>query len=98
MGDRFALLRMRTHAGRQEAGRGAVRNTGGEVGMRQELADAVGALIAHMNPAGHQLSKDEESAIVKAADLVTLARSAVERDYRGDIDFAHDPEMPTRFA
>jgi hypothetical protein len=29
---------------------------------------------------------------------VTLARSAVERDYRGDIEFAHDPEAPTRFA
>src|SRR6476660_4284413 len=68
MGDRFALLRMRTHAGRQEAGRGAVRNTGGEVGMRQELADAVGALVAHMDTAGHRLSEDEESAIVKAAD------------------------------
>ena len=27
-----------------------------------------------------------------------MARSAVERDYRGDIVFAHDPEMPTRFA
>jgi hypothetical protein len=35
---------------------------------------------------------------MKAADLVTLARSAVERDYRGEVDFAHDPEMPTRFA
>ena len=66
--------------------------------MRKELADAVGALVAHMNPVGHQLSDDEENTIVKAADLVTLARSAVERDYRGDIDFAHDPEMPTRFA
>ena len=39
MGDRFALLRLRTSAGRREAGRGAIRNTGGEAGMRQELAD-----------------------------------------------------------
>jgi len=27
-----------------------------------------------------------------------MARSAVERDYRVNIEFAHDPEMPTRFA
>ena len=39
MGDRFALLRLRTSAGRRQAGRGAIRNTGGEVAMRQELAD-----------------------------------------------------------
>jgi hypothetical protein len=98
MGDRFALLRLRTSAGRLEAGRGAVRNTGGETAMRQELADAVGALVAHMDTTPHQLSDDEADKIVKAADLVTLARSAVERDFRGDIEFAHDPEAPTRFA
>ena len=98
MGDRFALLRLRTSAGRQEAGRGAIRNTGGEIGMRQELADAVGALIEHMDTTAYQLSDDEVEQMVKAADLVTLARSAVERDYRGDIEFAHDPEAPTRFA
>jgi hypothetical protein len=98
MGDRFALLRLRTKAGREAAGRGAIRNTGGETTMRKELADAVGGLIAHMNTTPHQLNEDEEEKIVKAANLVTLARSAVERDYRGDIEFAHDPEAPTRFA
>jgi hypothetical protein len=35
---------------------------------------------------------------VHAADLVTLARTGVETDYRGDIIDAHAPEMPTRFA
>ena len=29
---------------------------------------------------------------------MTLARTAVERDYRGDVIDAHAPEMPTRFA
>ena len=98
MGDRFVLLRLRTGDGRQRAGRGAVRNTGGEVGMRQELADAVGGLVAHMDTNPHQLSDAEVEQVVKVADLVTLARSAVERDFRGDIEFAHDPEAPTRFA
>ena len=49
MGDRFALLRLRTSAGRRQAGRGAIRNTGGETEMRQELAAAVGALVEHMD-------------------------------------------------
>ena len=98
MGDRFALLRLRTSAGRRQAGRGAIRNTGGEIEMRQELAAAVGALVEHMDTTVYQLSDAEVEQVVKAADLVTLARSAVERDYRGEIEFAHDPEAPTRFA
>jgi hypothetical protein len=98
MGDRFALLRLRTSAGRRQAGRGAIRNTGDETEMRRELAAAVGALVEHMDPTLHQLTDAEVDQIVKAADLVTLARSAVERDYRGEIEFAHDPEAPTRFA
>ena len=36
--------------------------------------------------------------ILNAANIVTLARTAVERDYRGDVINAHAPEMPTRFA
>ena len=36
--------------------------------------------------------------LLAAADLVTLARTAVEYDYRGDVIDAHAPEMPTRFA
>ena len=98
MGDRFALLRLRTSAGRRQAGRGAIRNTGGETEMRQELAAAVGALVERMDTGVYQLSDAEVDQVVKAADLVTLARSAVERDYRGEIEFAHDPEAPTRFA
>jgi hypothetical protein len=98
MGDRFVLLRPKTNVGRKRAGLGAIRNTGDEVVMRQELAEVVGGVVAHMNPTGHQLTDSEVDRLLKAADIVTMARSAVERDYRGDILFAHDPEMPTRFA
>ena len=66
--------------------------------MRKELAAAVGGLVAYMNTAEHPLSEAEVSQLSNAADIVTMARSAVERDYRGNILFAHDPEMPTRFA
>ena len=47
---------------------------------------------------GTGLATTEVEQLLNAADIVTMARSAVERDYRGDIVFAHDPEMPTRFA
>jgi hypothetical protein len=36
--------------------------------------------------------------LLKAADIVTKARTAVEYDYRGEVIIAHAPEMPTRFA
>ena len=98
MGDRFVLLRPRTNTGRKRAGRGAIHNTGDESAMRKELAAVVGGVVAHMDPAGHRLSNDEIDRLLNAADIVTMARSAVERDYRGDILFAHDPEMPTRFV
>ena len=85
MGDRFALLRLRTSAGRRQAGRGAIRNTGGEAAMRQELRRRRSAPWSRTwTPTAYQLSDDEIDQVVKAADLVTLARSAVERDYRGD--------------
>ena len=98
MGDRFVLLRPRTNTGRKKAGRGAIHNTGDESAMRKELAAVVGVVVGHMDPAGHRLSDDEVDRLLNAADIVTMARSAVERDYRGNIVFAHDPEMPTRFA
>jgi hypothetical protein len=98
MGDRFVLLRPKSGSGRIKAGLGAIRNTGGETAMRQELATAVGGVVAHMDTSGHELSDGEVDQLLKAADIVTMARSAVERDYRGEIMFAHDPEMPTRFA
>jgi hypothetical protein len=46
----------------------------------------------------HPLSEEDETAIVNAADLATLARTGVEADYRGEVIDAHDPEMPTRLA
>ena len=45
-----------------------------------------------------QIKEVESNALLKAADVVTLARTAVERDYAGNLIDAHAPEMPTRFA
>jgi len=76
----------------------AIHNAGRETVMRQELADAVGNVIAAMNTQPYQLSWRQLRRLVKVANVVTLVRTGVERDYRGEVVFAHDPEMPTRFA
>jgi hypothetical protein len=98
MGDRFVLIRPRTKEGRKGAGGGAIRHTGTETTMREELAAAVGGMIGSMNTEPHQLTDDEVNQILNAADIVTMARSAVERDFSGEVMFAHDPEMPTRLG
>ncbi|HEX5473275.1 MAG TPA: hypothetical protein VFX12_01335 [Vicinamibacterales bacterium] len=98
-GDRFVLVRLDSTAGRLQAGHGACRNTGGERAMRAELAAAVGGLLATVDPAHTvTLPPADETRLVTAANVVTLARTGVEYDYRGDVIDAHAPEMPTRFA
>jgi len=98
MGDRFVLLRMDSTTGRQVAGRQAIGNTGSEVQMRTELAEAVAGVMNGMHPGAVTVTEDETEVLLAAADLVTLSRTGVEYDYRGDVIDAHAPEMPTRFA
>lgn len=99
MGDRFVLVRMDSTKGRQAAGRRAIGNTGDETTMRAELAEVVGRLIVNVDPdTGIDLTDAETDRLLTAADVVTLARTGVETDSRGDVIDAHAPEMPTRFA
>ena len=98
MGDRFVLVRIDSTSGRQAAGRKAIGNTGSEIAMRAELAQAVAGVVAGMSMVGIAVNEDETNRLLTAADLVTLARTGVEYDYRGDVIDAHAPEMPTRFA
>jgi hypothetical protein len=98
MGDRFVLIRSDSSVGRTRSGIQAIRNTGGETTMRREMAAVVGGVIGHINTNDYQLSDDEIKQLVKVADIVTMARTAVERDQRGEVINSHDPEMPTRFA
>src|SRR5262249_39313575 len=84
MGDRFVLVRSDSSTGRVGAGRRAIRNTGTEKTMRQELADAVAGLIGSVDPdQSYALTDEEVDHILQAADIVTLARTGVEIDYRG---------------
>jgi hypothetical protein len=99
MGDRFLLVRLDSKTGRDRSGRQALRNSGDEKQMRVELSEAVAGVLAHVDtsvPA--TLTPHETDTLVGLADVVTMARTAVERDYKGDVTDAHAPEMPTRFA
>jgi len=103
MGDRFVLVRLRTGGHRQAAGKQAMANVGGEVQMRGHLSDITGKLLAaaaayvtaEPEPG---LTEDEMTSLLGLADLVTRARTPVERDYQGNPAWAHALEMPTRFA
>jgi hypothetical protein len=99
MGDRFVLIRASSKTGRAQAGLQALRNVGHEVIMRQELAAAVGGVLQQANTADeYTLSDSENMRLMRAADIVTVARTAVERDMGGNVLDSHDPEVPTRFV
>jgi hypothetical protein len=91
MGDRFVLVRVDSTVGRQAAGRKAIKNTGSEAQMRGELADAVAGVLAGMSTDTTTLTDEETDLILAAADLVTLARTGVEYDYKGAVIDAHAP-------
>jgi hypothetical protein len=100
MGDRFLLVRLAADAeGRRSAGLKAIRNVGSELAMRDELQATVGKLLGQVSAAPSlKLTDDETGSIFDLADLVTRARTAVERDFKGNPLFAHALEMPTRLA
>jgi hypothetical protein len=99
LGDRFALLRVDSTVGREEAGRQAIQNISHEPQMRAELAEAMGGLVASVDPNRNvSLAPDDVEQLLKAADLTTRCRTAVEFDYKGEVLEAHLPEAPTRFA
>jgi hypothetical protein len=99
MGDRFVIIRADSREGRRASGMRAIRNTGDEIAMRQELATAVNGIIGQVDPAEeYRLNDIETTKLVDMADIVTRARTGVERDFQGEVVDAHAPEMPTRFA
>lgn len=100
MGDRWVLLRVDSsdHANRMKTAHQAIANTGSERRMKTELAQAVKDVVDHACPVGITLTEDEAEALMAAADLTTLARTAVQYDYRGDVVGSLPPEVPTRFT
>jgi hypothetical protein len=66
--------------------------------MRRELGAAVKVVLDGVDTNAICLVHHEREALLAAADLVTLARTAVERDRQGNVTYAHAAEMPTRFV
>jgi hypothetical protein len=99
MGDRFVILRMDSSTGRQVAGYKAMANTGDEQRMRAALSTAASNVLRHVH-LQHAIrpTPQETDLLLAAADVVTLCRTGVDYDARGDVIDAHAPEMPTRFA
>ena len=100
MGDRFVLVRMdSTHGADGSPGGRRSATPATRQQMRAELAAAVGGVHRRMNAEPHHDHRRRRPRqLLAAANLVTLARTGVESDYRGDVIDAHAPEMPTRFA
>jgi hypothetical protein len=99
MRDRFVLLRINGTQSRIASGTKAIENTGHETEMRDGLARLAAGVIAGVDPTRAPTpTKHEQQAILAAANPVSLARTAVEFDYRGDVIDAHAPEAPTRLA
>ena len=66
--------------------------------LREQLATVTRAVVASVDASRPiKLTSDETERLLAVANLVTLARSAAERDYRGDVVDVHLPEVPTRF-
>jgi hypothetical protein len=98
MGDRFLLIRLRTED-RRSAGLKAISNVNVETAMREELGELVAKLLGIIPATGQiKLTGTEAEQVLDLADLVSQARSPVERDYKGEPLFAHAPEVPTRLS
>ena len=98
MGDRFVLLRMDSTTERIQRGAAGYRQHRQRGEDARRAGAAVADVLAGASRSGIELNDEETGTLLAAADLVTLARTGVEFDYRGDVIDAHAPEMPTRFA
>jgi hypothetical protein len=98
LGERFLTPRI-PEQNRNQLAIDAIGNAGRERQMRTELAEAGAAVFDRLTPPELvSLAVDRVNTLAGWADVVTLARSPVDRDYQGELEFIPDPEAPTRFA
>ena len=99
LGERFVQLRIQ-QPDREEVAHAAMNSVGYESNMRQELSDAVAGCLAKIGiPEAPTVSEDIRNRLAKLANFTTRARSGVIRDgYKRSLDYAPEPESPTRFA
>lgn len=98
MGPRFVIVRMR-HDDRAALSASARSQGNREVEMRDKLRNAIGDVVTELNGTAHSDAGPTGTALDELADLVTLARSPVERGgYSREIEDIGDPEAPTRLV
>jgi hypothetical protein len=98
MGDRFLLIRLDDDE-REAGARAALGTAGKDTAAREAIAEAAAGLLGHAPTAAPLEATDQDlDWLAKLADFVTLARSPVARDYKGDIELVLHPEGPYRFV
>ena len=98
LGERFVLIRT-TMPDRELLAMAALENAQQEPQMRAELTAAMHGFLAAREIKAPLVSMSIKKQIATAADFVTRARSGVVRDgYRRELEYAPEPEAPTRFA
>lgn len=100
MGDRFILIRGDSSdiQDRLSAGKQAMENSGEEVRMRSELKGASKRVLDAASTQLVTIPPEDQERILAISNIVTMARSAVDFDYRGKVTYVHDPESPTRLT
>ena len=102
LGPRFTLLRLR-QPNRRKVARRAMDNSRDErhqsLQTRADLAAYTGCLLICLPNDLPDITSDQLDTIGELADLVTRARSGVDRDgYKRELAFTPEPEMPARLA
>jgi len=98
LGERFICYRIKSETGAAVAKR-AVKNQGQEHEMRQALRGAIAGFLQTLNT--KQTVHLPDALVDKIAHLATFcatARSAVIRDWKGEIEYIPEPEGPARLA
>ncbi len=101
LGERFILYRT-IHEDRKSMTRQALRNTGKEKDMRNDLNQIFKDFLNQFQKVDRLLNCPDniEENIIYLADLTAVARSSVPREGTGDriIKYVPDPELPPRLA
>ncbi len=98
LGERFVLFRP-IMPDRKQLAMAALKSRGREREMREDLARAMHGFLAARGSAMPEVSAAVLDRVATVADFVTRARSGVQRDgFRRELEYAPEPEAPTRFA
>jgi hypothetical protein len=98
LGERFALFRT-ILPDRTKLARRALESHGHEVQMREELGTVMRSFLAARGCLLPSVTESVLDRLATVADFITRARSGVQRDgYKRELEYAPEPEAPTRFA